>query len=56
MREASQTSVFRFDLKTAEARRMVYVASSQKLRKNREKDDRFDDVGCGTAEVGPNYP
>jgi hypothetical protein len=43
--------------KLAEARRrMVPVASSWRSRGCEAKDCRFDGVGCGAAEVGPNYP
>jgi hypothetical protein len=33
---------------------VVHVASSQRSRGSEAKDDRFDGVGCGAAEVGPN--
>jgi hypothetical protein len=35
---------------------MVHVASSRRLRRSEAKDDRFDGIGCGVVEVGPNYP
>jgi hypothetical protein len=34
---------------------MVHVASSWRSRGSEVKDGRFDGVGCGTVEVGPNY-
>jgi hypothetical protein len=35
---------------------VVHVASSWRLCENEAKDGRFDDIGCGAVEVGPNYP
>jgi hypothetical protein len=35
---------------------VVHVASSQRLRGSEAKDGRFNSVGCGAAEVRPNYP
>jgi hypothetical protein len=32
------------------------MASSQRSRGSEVKDGRFDGVGCGAVEVGPNYP
>jgi hypothetical protein len=34
---------------------VVHVASSQRLRGSEAKDGRFDGVGCGVVEIGPNY-
>jgi hypothetical protein len=43
--------------KLAEARRrMVHVESSRRSRGCEAKAGRFDGVGCGAAEVIPNYP
>jgi hypothetical protein len=35
---------------------VVHVASSQRLHGSEAKDNRFEGVGCGAVEVGPNYP
>jgi hypothetical protein len=35
---------------------VVHVASSWRSRGCEAKDGRFDGVGCGAVEVGPNYP
>jgi hypothetical protein len=35
---------------------MVQVASSRRSHGSEAKDGRFDGVGCGATEVGPNYP
>jgi hypothetical protein len=32
------------------------VASSWRSHGSEAKDDRFDGVGCGAAEVRPNFP
>jgi hypothetical protein len=32
------------------------VASSQRSHGSETKDGRFNGVGCGVVEVGPNYP
>jgi hypothetical protein len=43
--------------KLAEGRRwVVHVASSWMSHGSEAKDGLFDGVGCGTVEVGPNYP
>jgi hypothetical protein len=34
---------------------MVHVASSRRSHGRQAKYGRFDGVGCGTVEVGPNY-
>jgi hypothetical protein len=39
-----------------ERRQMVHMASSWRSRESEAKDGRFDNVGCDTAEVEPNYP
>jgi hypothetical protein len=31
------------------------MASSQRSRRSEVKDGQFDAVGCGVANVGPNY-
>jgi hypothetical protein len=38
-----------------EQQRVVHVASSWRSHGSEAKDSWFDDVGCGAAEVGPNY-
>jgi hypothetical protein len=35
---------------------MVHVASSWMSCESEVKEGQFDGVGCGAAEVGPNYP
>jgi hypothetical protein len=35
---------------------VVHVASSRRSHESEVKDGRFDGVGCGVVEVGPNYP
>jgi hypothetical protein len=35
---------------------VVHVASSWRSCRSEAKDGRFDDIGCGAVEVGPNYP
>jgi hypothetical protein len=46
-----------FDSKLAKERqRVVHVASSRRSCGCEAKDCRFDGVGCGAVEVGPNYP
>jgi hypothetical protein len=35
---------------------VVHVASSRRSRGSRGKDGQFNGIGCGAAEVGPNYP
>jgi hypothetical protein len=32
------------------------MASSWRLRGREVKYDRFDGIGCGAIEIGPNYP
>ena len=55
--EASRARVSQFGLKTGGgAAWMVHVASSRRSRGSEAKDGRFDGVGCGAAQVGPNYP
>jgi hypothetical protein len=39
-----------------EQHQVVHVASSWRSRGSQAKDGRFDGVGCGAVEVGPNYP
>jgi hypothetical protein len=38
-----------------EQRRVVHVASLQRLSGSEAKDGRFDGVRCGVADVEPNY-
>jgi hypothetical protein len=55
--EANQAKVFSFASKLAkELRWVVHVASSWRSRGSEAKDGRFDSVGCGAVEIGPNYP
>jgi hypothetical protein len=35
--------------------RVVDVASLRRSRESKAKYGRFDDIGCGAVEVGPNY-
>jgi hypothetical protein len=35
---------------------VVHVASSQRSHGYEAKGGQFDGVGCGTVDVGPNYP
>jgi hypothetical protein len=53
-REASRARVSQFCLKTGEGA-TIERAPSWRSRGSEVKDGRFDGVGCGTVEVGPNY-
>jgi hypothetical protein len=35
---------------------MVHVVASWRSSGREVKDGRFNGIGCGTTEVGPNYP
>jgi hypothetical protein len=35
---------------------VVHMASSRRSCRSEAKDGRFDGVGCGIAQVRPNYP
>jgi hypothetical protein len=55
--EASRARVFQYGLKTGGgAMRVVHVTLLRMLRRSDAKDGWFDGVGCGAAQVGPNYP
>jgi hypothetical protein len=38
-----------------EQQRVVHVASSERSRGSEAKYHRFDGIGCGAVEFGPNY-
>jgi hypothetical protein len=45
-----------FTSKLAEEQwQVMHMASSRKSHESEAKDDRFDGIGCGAVEVGPNY-
>jgi hypothetical protein len=35
---------------------MVHVASLWRSHRSEGKASRFDGIGCGVVEIGPNYP
>jgi hypothetical protein len=56
-REASRARVSQFCFKLVKEQRwLVHLASSWRSHGSEAKDSWFDGVGCGTVEVGPNYP
>jgi hypothetical protein len=55
--EVSRARVSQVCLKLVKDRQQVeHVASSQRSHGCETKDGRFNGVGCGAVEVGPNYP